>query len=78
MSIAELGAPTERERQVLMIARAMSPAPFVIDGCINESEVRLACRRLRERKLGELFVGPAGETFRINTAGIRYTNEAAS
>lgn len=74
MSIAEYGAPTERELGVLMIARAMRGIGFVIDGCIDESEVRAACRRLAERRLGDIFIGKAGETFRINSAGMRITN----
>lgn len=74
MSISEYGAPTEREHEALMIARAMGDAGFTLDGCLNEAEMRAACRRLAERKLGEMFIGKGGEAFRINSAGVRLTN----
>lgn len=73
MSIAEYGAPTESELQVLRIAQAMRSCGFVLDGCVNEAEARAAARRLVERKLGELFFNDAGEeVFRLNSAAAAY------
>ncbi len=76
--IAEHGAPTEREVQVLLIAQAMGGAGFTIDGCFNENEVRVAARRLAARKYAELHMGQAGETLRLTCAGAAFIRGRAS
>lgn len=74
MSIAEHGAPTEGEINVLLIARAMG-GRFDIDGCVNEHEARVHVQRLVARRFGDCFANERGEFFRSNSAGSRFLCE---
>jgi hypothetical protein len=72
MSEARTAAPSEREVQVLCIARAMRSCGFVLDGCINEDEARAAVKTLAGRGFVELSIENGGEVARITSAGAKF------
>jgi hypothetical protein len=77
MSLSEYSALTPNELVLLAIARASTSRGFIIDGCINESEMRACARRLAVRGYGECFIHDKGpEVFRINSDGLRAHKEA--
>lgn len=70
MSLSEYSTLTPNEIVCLGIARACTSG-LVLDGCINESEMRACARRLAMRGLGECFIHDKGpEVFRINSDGL--------